>query len=87
MHLQSMMNRKQSLRNKPMIKYHKNMQQTERRALHAVVQLKQRCCCVSLLKSHLSMGATPQIHHLYPKTPLKQNKSKELLPMHSKHTH
>ena len=71
-----MMNGEQSLRNHHVIKYPENTQKTDRGTSQAEERFQQTCCYAYFLKFHLSMGAPLQIHHLYPKMPLKQNTSK-----------
>ena len=53
-----MMNRKQFLRDHPMIRYLKNTQQTNKGTTPYIeAWFQQSCCCASLLKSHFGTGA------------------------------
>ena len=80
-----MINRKQSLRDHPIIRCPERTQQTDRGTPHTEVCFQQSCCYASLLKSHLGTGAPPQIYRIYPKTFIKRNTSEGLFLMHLQH--
>ena len=59
------MNRKQSLRDHPIIKCLKNTQTTNRKTPPAEARFQQNYCYASLLKSHFGMGAPASCRFVY----------------------